>query len=53
MAKTTAFFLITLPLHTLAELRRKMIELRAARGVVLSVGRGAVQYNLQVPLARG
>jgi serine protease Do len=41
------------PLRTLAELRKKMIELRTARGVLLSVGRGNVQYNVNVPLARG
>jgi len=38
--------------QTQAELRRKMIEVRAARSVVLSVGRGPYQYNVQVPLAR-
>jgi len=41
------------PLHTLAELRKKMIEVRAARAVLLSIGRGAYQYNINVPLARG
>jgi hypothetical protein len=41
------------PLRTLAELRRKMIEVRGARSVLLSVGRGAYQYNVNVPLARG
>jgi Do/DeqQ family serine protease len=41
------------PLHTVAELRRKMIELRSARSVLLSVGRGPYQYNVNVPLARG
>jgi len=35
-----------------AELRRKMIESRGARGVVLTVGRGPYEYNVQVPLAR-
>jgi len=35
-----------------AELRRKMIESRGARSVVLTVGRGPYQYNVQVPLAR-
>jgi serine protease Do len=39
-------------LETEAELRRRMIELRGARGVVLTVGRGPYQYNVQVPLAR-
>jgi len=41
------------PLRTLAELRRKMIELRASRNVLVSIGRGAYQYNINVPLARG
>ena len=41
------------PLRTLADLRKKMIEVRAARGVLLSIGRGNVQYNVNVPLARG
>jgi serine protease Do len=41
------------PLRTLAELRRKMIEVRTARSVLLSVGRGPYQYNVNVPLARG
>ncbi|HJQ84583.1 MAG TPA: trypsin-like peptidase domain-containing protein [Candidatus Binatia bacterium] len=41
------------PLRTLAELRRRIIEVRAARSVLLSVGRGAYQYNVQVPLERG
>jgi serine protease Do len=41
------------PLHTLAELRKKMIEVRAARAVLLSIGRGNVQYNVNVPFARG
>jgi Do/DeqQ family serine protease len=41
------------PLHTLAELRRKIIELRGARSVLLSIGRGRYQYNVNVPLARG
>jgi len=41
------------PLHTLAELRKKMIEVRTARGVLLSIGRGSVQYNVNVPLVRG
>jgi serine protease Do len=38
--------------HTTAELRRKMIESRGARGLVLTVGRGPYEYNVQVPLAR-
>jgi len=41
------------PLHTLAELRKKMIEVRGARAVLLSIGRGNVQYNVNVPFARG
>jgi serine protease Do len=36
---------------TTAELRRKMIEVRGARSVVLTVGRGPYEYNVQVPLA--
>ena len=35
-----------------AELRRKMIEVRGARSLVLTVGRGPYEYNVQVPLAR-
>jgi serine protease Do len=41
------------PLHSVAEFRRKMIELRGARSVLLSVGRGPYRYNVNVPLARG
>lgn len=41
------------PLRSLAEFRRKMIEVRGARSVLLSVGRGPYQYNVTVPLARG
>src|SRR5581483_5949374 len=40
-------------LHSVADFRRKIIEVRAARAVLLSVGRGPYQYNLNVPLARG
>jgi len=40
------------PTATLAEFRRRMIEVRDARGVLLSVGRGPYQYNVNVPLAR-
>jgi serine protease Do len=35
-----------------AALRRKMLEVRSAQSVVLTVGRGPYQYNVQVPLAR-
>jgi len=41
------------PLRSVAELRRKMIEVRSAHSVLLSVGRGPYQYNVNVPLARG
>ena len=41
------------PLRSLVELRRKMIELRGARSVLVSVGRGPYQYNVNVTLARG
>jgi serine protease Do len=34
------------------EFRRRMIELRGARSVLLSIGRGPYQYNVHVPLAR-
>ena len=37
---------------SMAEFRRKMIEVRAARSVLLSIGRGPYQYNVNVPLAR-
>ncbi|HYR96505.1 MAG TPA: trypsin-like peptidase domain-containing protein, partial [Candidatus Binatus sp.] len=40
------------PLRSVAELRRKTIELRTARSVLLSIGRGPYQYNVNVPLAR-
>jgi serine protease Do len=35
-----------------ADLRRKMFELRSARNVVLTVGRGPYEYNVQIQLAR-
>ena len=38
--------------NSTAELRRKMIESRGARSVVLTVGRDQTGYNVQVPLAR-
>src|SRR5438552_3343756 len=41
------------PLRSVAELRRKMVEVRAARSILLSVGRGPYQYNVNLPLARG
>ena len=41
------------PLRTADELRRKTIELRTARSVLMSIGRGPYQYNVNVPLARG
>src|SRR5437867_8175755 len=41
------------PLRSMVEFRRKIIELRGAREVLLSVGRGPYQYNVNVPLARG
>jgi serine protease Do len=41
------------PLKSVAELRRKMIEVRSARSVLLSIGRGPYQYNVNVALARG
>ncbi len=37
---------------SIADLRRKMIEQRGAQSVVLTVGRGPYEYNVQVPLAR-
>ncbi len=41
------------PVRTTAEFRRRMIELRGKRSVLLSVGRGPYEYNVTVPLARG
>ena len=41
------------PLKSVAELRRKVIEVRSARSVLLSIGRGPYQYNVNVALARG
>jgi serine protease Do len=38
-------------LQSVAELRRRMIEVRGARSVVLTVGRGPYEYNVQVALA--
>jgi serine protease Do len=38
-------------LQSVAELRRRMIEVRGARSVVLTVGRGPYEYNVQVTLA--
>jgi Do/DeqQ family serine protease len=38
-------------LQSVAELRRRMIEVRGARSVVLTVGRGPYEYNVQVVLA--
>jgi serine protease Do len=40
------------PVRTRSDFRKRMIELRTARGVLLSVGRGPYQYNVNVPLAR-
>jgi serine protease Do len=40
-------------LDTLGEFRRRISELHGARSVLLSVGRGPYQYNVNVPLARG
>jgi serine protease Do len=40
------------PLETVAEFRRRMIELGGARSVLLSIGRGRYQYNVNVPLER-
>jgi serine protease Do len=40
------------PVKSTSELRRRMIEVRGARNVVLTVGRGPYEYNVQVPLAR-
>ncbi len=40
------------PVSTLTEFRRRMIGLRGARSVLLSIGRGPYQYNVNVPLAR-
>ncbi|HLK10962.1 MAG TPA: trypsin-like peptidase domain-containing protein [Candidatus Binatia bacterium] len=41
------------PLRSVAEFRRRMIELRAKRSVLVSIGRGPFEYNVNVPLARG
>ena len=40
------------PVQSRAEFRRKMIEVRGARSVLLAIGRGQYQYNVNVPLAR-
>jgi hypothetical protein len=39
-------------LRSLADFRRKLIEIRNARGVLLSVGRGPYEYNVQLPIER-
>jgi serine protease Do len=40
------------PLRSLADYRRKIISIRGARSVLLSIGRGAFEYNVNVPLER-
>jgi len=40
-------------MRTMAEFRRKVIELRAARSAVVSIGRGPYEYNVSLPLDRG
>jgi S1-C subfamily serine protease len=39
--------------NSIADFRRRMIEVGTARGVLLSIGRGPYQYNIRVPLERG
>ncbi len=39
------------PVQSRADFRRKMIEVRGARNVLLAIGRGQYQYNVNVPLA--
>jgi Do/DeqQ family serine protease len=39
--------------QSVADIRRKMIELRRAQKVLFTVGRGANEYNVTVPLAQG
>src|SRR5262249_45949580 len=41
------------PPLSVAEFRHKIIEIRGSREVLLSVGRGPYQYNVNVPLVRG
>ena len=41
------------PVRTVAEFRRKVIELRAARNALVSIGRGPYQYNVSLTLDRG
>jgi Do/DeqQ family serine protease len=38
---------------SMADFRRRLIELGNARGVLLSIGRGPYQYNIRLPLERG
>jgi serine protease Do len=38
--------------RSLADFRRKTIELRGARSTLVSIGRGPYRYNVDVPLAR-
>jgi serine protease Do len=40
------------PVGTVTEFRRKIIELRGAQSVLVSIGRGQYAYNVHVPLAR-
>jgi serine protease Do len=39
--------------QSLPDLRRRLIAVRRARTVVLAVGRGPYQYNVQVPVQHG
>jgi serine protease Do len=40
------------PVRSVAEFRRRMIEIRGKRSVLLSVSRGPYEYNVDVPLVR-
>jgi serine protease Do len=40
------------PVNTVTELRRRLVSIRGSRSVMLSIGRGPYQYNVQVPLAK-
>jgi serine protease Do len=40
------------PVRSVAEFRRRMIEVRGKRSVLLSVARGPYEYNVDVPLSR-
>jgi S1-C subfamily serine protease len=41
------------PTKTLAEFRRRIIDVRLSQGLFLSIGRGRQRYHVTVPLDQG